>query len=358
VSHEQLAALWRSFVAEEAAGYSPLYAAIVGAAAEDDDVLALVASAPAASQYPLLTLAAVHDLVLAGELPTLAAVYRGEAPVDGAPALWRSAVLDNRTRVLEVLHTRFVQTNECGRSSVLALGLAAIADLVGGRPDLLVDAGASAGLNLLFDRYRLEVGAHGVWGDASSPVVCACDVRGRPPASDLSLVTVPVRVGLDRAPVDVTDPVAARWLLACTWPDTGRLERTRAAIEIAAASPPEIRVGDLVDGIGPLLSSLADGAGVGLACVVTSWAFGYLDVPQRKAFVAGLAGAGRSRRVAWLSLEHPHAVHGLDGAHPPRTRFDTSPSLVGLTVFGADGIELQRPLAHVQPHGRALEWIG
>jgi hypothetical protein len=281
-------------------------------------------------------------------------VYRGEAPVDDAPALFRAAVLDNRAHVSDVLRTRFVQTNECGRSSVLALGLAAAADLLGARPDVLVDAGASAGLNLLYDRYRLEVGEHGVWGDAASPVVCACTVHGKLSAADLSLVDVPVRVGLDRAPVDVTDPIAARWLLACTWPDTGRLERTRSAIDIAASAPPDVRHGDLVGDIGPLLASVAEGASV--TFVVTSWAYAYLDVPQREGFVAALADACRSRTVAWLSLEHPEAIPGLH-APEPASKFGTSPSLVGLTVFGAGGVEMQRPLAHVHPHGSALEWI-
>jgi hypothetical protein len=147
-------------------------------------------------------------------------------------------------------------------------------------------------------------------------------------------------------------------LLACTWPDTGRLDRTRAAIEVAASSPPDVRRGDLVADIGPLLASLSTVSGGGVTCVVTSWAFAYLDVPQRQAFVAALTDAGRSRPVVWLSLEHPQAVPGLDAASPPATRFDNSPSLVGASLFGASGIELQRPLAHVQPHGSALEWIG
>src|SRR5687767_9273057 len=109
-AHEDLAAVWRWFVAEEAVGYSPLYTAIVTAAAADEDLLALVASAPRESHYPLVLLAAVHDLVLAGELPELAVVYRGEAPVDTAPSLFRAAVLDHRDHVLAVLHNRFVQT--------------------------------------------------------------------------------------------------------------------------------------------------------------------------------------------------------------------------------------------------------
>jgi hypothetical protein len=357
VKHDELGAVWRHFAEHEAAGYSPLYAAIANAAGADDELLEVVASAPPSSQYPLLTLAAVHDLVLAGASPSLAAVYRGAAPAADAPALFRAAVLDNRSHVLEVLHTRFVQTNECGRSPALALGLAATAALLGATPHVLVDAGASAGLNLLYDRYRLEVGEHGVWGDPSSPVVCPCAVSGRPPVPVASLVTAPMRVGLDRSPVDVSDPIAARWLLACTWPDTGRLERTRAAIDIAASAPPDVRGGDLVDDLAPLVASSSDAAGGGLACVVTSWAFGYLDVPQRAAFVAALTDAGRSRPIAWLSLEHPQAVPGLEAGGPPVTRFGSGPSLIGLTAFGTDGIELQRPLAHVHPHGSALEWI-
>lgn len=351
-SHDELAALWRWFVAEEASAYSPLYAAIVAAAADDKELLALVASAPEASQYPLMTLAAVHDLVLAGELPDLAAVYRGDQPIDAAPALFRAAVLDHRAHVLGVLHDRFVQTNECGRAAPLALGLAAAAAVVG-VPAALVDAGASAGLNLLYDRYRLEVGDGRVWGDPASPVVCSCEVRGTAPTT-LDLVDVPVRVGLDRAPVDVTDPTAARWLLACTWPDTGRLDQTRAAIALAAADPPDIRSGDLVTGIAPILDELD---GDGPICVVTSWALGYLDLDQRAGFVDALVAASGAHTIAWVSLEHPGAVRGVDAPAPPTTPFSTVPSLIGLTVLQAKRIDAQRALAHVHPHGSALEWI-
>lgn len=350
---EELAALWRWFVGEEASRYSPLYTAIVKAAAADPDVLALVAAAPPESQYPLLILAAVHDLVLAGDLPELAAVYRGEGPVDAAPPLFRAAVLDHRDHLLRVLHERFVQTNECGRTPAIALGLGAVA-ATAGPPEALVDAGASAGLNLLYDRFHLEVGDLGIWGDPDSPVVCSCAVHGRPPLP-VAFVDVPRRVGVDRAPVDLTDPAAARWLLACTWPDTGRLERTRAAIEIAKTSPPDVRTGDLANDVAPLLAEL-DGSGP--VCVVTSWTLVYLDLDQRAAFVDALAAAGRTRPVAWLNLEHPGAAPGIEMAAPPTTSFSAGPSVMGLTVFGAQGVESQRGLAYVHPHGSVLEWVG
>ena len=350
---DQLAQLWRWFVTQEASRYSPLYAALVSAAADDDALLALVASAPESSQYPLMTLAAVHDLVLAGELPDLAAAYRGDVPADRAPSLFRTAVLDRRDHVLEILHTRFIQTNECGRATPLALALAVAAEAVG-QPVALIDAGASAGLNLLYDRYRLEAGDHGIWGDPASPVVCECEVSGAPPHA-VEFVDVPVRVGLDRNPVDVSDPAAARWLLACTWPDTGRLERTRAAIEMAQASPPHVRQGDLVADIGALLGEIeAEGA----VCVVTSWTLGYLDTYQRAEFVAALAQAALVRPIAWVSLELPDVVPGIDTKTPPLTTFSTAPSLVGLTICRRGRIESQRAVAHVHPHGEAFEWVG
>jgi hypothetical protein len=90
---------------------------------------------------------------------------------------------------------------------------------------------------------------------------------------------------------------------------------------------------------------------------VTSWALGYLDGGQRKGFVEALAQSGTARPIAWLSLEHPGAVRGIEPTTAPTTSFTAGPSLVGLTRFGQHGLESQRALAHVHPHGSALEWI-
>jgi hypothetical protein len=262
-------------------------------------------------------------------------------------------VLDHRDEVLTMLRDRSIQTNECGRAPAIALGLAAVTAAMG-RPEALVDAGASAGLNLLYDCYRLDLGEAGVWGDPRSPVVCGCEVRGGLPSS-LRFIDVPVRIGLDRAPVDVTDPVAARWLLACTWPDTGRLERLRAALAIAGASPPDVRAGDLVTGIGPLLDGID---GDGLVCVVTSWVLSWLAVDQREAFLEALVAAGSRRPIAWLSLDVAGTVPGIDAENSPTSTLTGAPCLIGLTTFGPAGVESQRPLAHVHPHGVAVQWIG
>ena len=61
------------------------------------------------------------------------------------------------------------------------------------------------------------------------------------------LPEISVRIGLDRDPMDLTDESNARWLLACIWPDTGRLPRARNAIATAQLSPPDLATGDAVE---------------------------------------------------------------------------------------------------------------
>lgn len=53
----------------------------------------------------------------------------------------------------------------------------------------------------------------------------------------------------------------------------------------------DVRTGDLVTGIGPLLDEIQ---GHGLLCVVTSWRLGYLETQQRTSFI----DAARARAPA------------------------------------------------------------
>ena len=347
---DQLAALWRRFAELEAGPYSPLYADIARAVAEDGDLLDLVRSAPPAAHMPILLLAAAHDVVLRGVEHPLADIYAGRRPAAEAPAAFRDLCLAHRDDVLAVLATRRIQTNECGRSALIALGLAAVAELAG-VPDVLVDAGASAGLNLVYDRYHLDYGTAGSRGDVASPVRVTCEIRNpRGPLPDLPPIRR--RIGLDRSPIDVTVEEDARWLLACVWPDTGRLERTAAAIALAARDRPEVRAGDMVGGVADVIRSLD---GDGLVCVLTSWAFAYLHGPDRAAFVASLVDASAARPVVWLSMESPGVVRGFP---PPAatTSFEIEPSVVALTRVDPSGTAAEA-LALAHPHGSALEWV-
>src|SRR5207253_8872737 len=140
----------------------------------------------------------------------------------------------------------------------IGLALTAVADRLGA-PLGLVDVGASAGLNLFCDRYLLDYGAAGVTGPADAAVRIACEVVGGHPRVAAALPDIAARTGLDLDPVDVRDDDAVRWLLACVWPDTGRLPRTRRALDEARKDPPHIVAGDAVEGVTDVVLGLPPG---------------------------------------------------------------------------------------------------
>jgi hypothetical protein len=157
-----LADIWIHIADTGCRDYSPLYDRICRIVAGSDAVLDLVRQAPPAGHFPNVLLGAVHYLLLGGLDHPLAAVYAGESDADPGP-LFVDVCLAHRAEILDLLATRHTNTNEVGRSALLGPALTAVADRLGA-PLGLVDVGASAGLNLLCDRYRLDYGAAGGTG--------------------------------------------------------------------------------------------------------------------------------------------------------------------------------------------------
>ncbi len=345
----QLSQVWRDFGEQECGAYSPIYAAICHSVAGDPELLALAAAAPPSGQQPNVLLAAVHSLILAGTTHPLADVYAGRADPNLGPALFRDLCLSQRADVSQILATRHTQTNEPGRAALLAPGLATAADLIG-EPIALLDAGCSAGLTLLIDRYRLEYGAAGSLGPAASPVTITCDLRGT--QAPLRLPAIAARLGLDRSPVDITRPDDARWLLACVWPGTGRLARTAAAMDLGRRHPPPVLPGDMVDDLDAALDTFDPGLPV---VVVTTSAFWYLDRRQRQAFPAVLERRARRQPLAWLSVDTAGVID-LIPVPPAKRRAGPSASVMGLVTFGS-GPPAGRALALCHPHGAWMEWV-
>jgi hypothetical protein len=344
---ERMSRAWRRFADDECGTYSPLYAAISASVAGDHELLALVATAPPGGQQPNVLLAAVHDLLLGGLAHPLADVYAGRADPGRAPALFRDLCLARRDEIQRTLAHRHTQTNEPGRSALLAIGLTAAVAAVG-EPIGLLDVGCSAGLNLLIDRYRFEYPPAHHLGPAGSPVSIACELRGPAPVP-ARMPTIAARLGVDRAPIDLADAEAARWLLACVWPDTGRLTRTAAAIEFARRYPPPVIAGDMVDDLDAALDTFDPGLPV---VVVTTSACGYLDIGQRRAFLEVLRRQAGHRRLAWLSTDMPGVVEILPTTIRPG---DPGAAEMALVTFDT-GAPVGRRLAWCHPHGAWLRW--
>ena len=344
MTRDELASWWRSFGETECRGYSPLYDAICAAVADADAVLDRLIDLPDHALQPNMLLAGVHDLVLRGDAPRLAQCY-DEADVAGAPAAFLDVVQDSWDRLVPLLEARRTQTNEIGRVAVLAPALAAVA---GAQAPTVVDVGTSAGLTLTLERCHIDYGSSGRLGPPDSPVRVVCEVlHGDPP---IRPTPVARRIGLDRRPLDPTDRADARWLLACTWPDTGRLERTRAAVELAAAHPPELRTGDAVADLPALLAEL-DGPLV----VTTTWVLAYLSPQRRGEFLDVLAAASVDRPVSWIGAEAPGVVVALPPVEPPEVDGASASVLGAISAVGGT-IADARVLAHAHPHGRWLWW--
>ncbi|TMR05478.1 DUF2332 domain-containing protein [Actinomadura soli] len=232
---------------------SPMYAELLTRAADEAaELVGDVLGKRTEAGFVIGMLGTVHRLVLEGRVPDLAAHYPtagGTAdPLDAWPA-FRDVLARHAAEIRAGLADP-PQTNEVGRASPLVGGLLT-ATAGHGLPVRLLEIGASAGLNLRADHFRILHG-HGGYGP-SSPVVLPDAWHGALPP-DVPL-TVTERLGCDPAPLDPSSPEARLRLLSYVWPDqTARVERLLAAFEVAARVPAKVvRAGaaGFLDGLAP-----------------------------------------------------------------------------------------------------------
>ncbi len=346
---EQLAGHFAAFAESLDDGRTPRYAAIARYAAAHPEVLRVLLAAPATQRAPVLLLAAVHDLLLAGAGGELAGHYPGitarPAPGDPGPAFGRF-VAEHEGELAAIVATRHTQTNEVGRCALLLPALGLLADALG--PLALIDVGASAGLTLLVDRYAYRYRPGADLG-AGRPVL-ECAVAGPVPLPT-RLPAVAARRGLDLHPVDLRDPVQRRWLTACVYPErVDRVARLRDALAVAQPDPPPVVAGDAVTDVARAVAGLAP---AGHPVVTTTWALSYLPARRQADFVAELDRAGRGTDLSWLALEAPALTPGLGLTGSA----DDHRSLLHLTTWRG-GRRQCTLLADCHPHGDWLHWLG
>ncbi|GAA4736498.1 DUF2332 domain-containing protein [Phytohabitans rumicis] len=306
-------AAYVEFAVREARGVSPAYERLALAVSRDDEVLALVGTLPPDKRQPNLLFGVVR--LLGG-------------PVDD-PVAFHDHTVANWPAIAAQMRVRATQTNEAGRCAALLPLLAALP-----QPLALLEVGASAGLCLYPDRYAYRYGDHMV--GTGEPLLDCLSVGRVPPDGVPDVVW---RAGLDLNPLDVADPADVAWLDALIWPEHAhRRARLRAAAAIAAADPPLLVRGDLVDDL-PALAARAP-AGATLVVFHTSVLY-QVPAPRRKAFaevVAGLPGH-------WIANENAEVL--------PYAALPESPDEGLYNVLALDGT----PLAWTRSHGQQLTWF-
>jgi hypothetical protein len=339
-----------------------LYRRLAEGAAADEQVASLLLAAAPGQARPVLWFAALHDLLLRHpELPA-ARWYPSVVGPDRVPSgdPWpdvRRTVLEHEEELRETIATHRTQTNEVNRAVYLAVGLALAARDLPASPLVLVELGASAGLLLTLDSYRIELDQPAgiqVLGAPDSPVTCVGVDRSAPPLPHLVLPPMGARVGLDLAPVDLDDEAAVRWLEACIWPDVpGRVERLRAAVALARRSRPCLVTGDMLDDAAAVVEAAARDVGDPHVVVFSSWALSYVASERREALAEVLAEVARSTgSLSWLTAEPVGCAPGL-----PQPGVDLPE---GTTVLGARRWRAGREVAPetwgtCHPHGSWLD---
>ncbi|UTF55193.1 DUF2332 domain-containing protein [Natronosalvus rutilus] len=330
--------------ADWASDVSPLYERLARGAADDPTLLDIAADASAGQPAPQLLLGAVHALLLDGDEHALADFYstRTDDPEAGDPyPHFREFCLTRESRIRDIVRSRRVQTNAVGRSAVLVPAFEHVSRIAGRDSLALVEVGASAGLNLRWDRYRHEYAGYGSYGP-NSAVRIEPLVRGdvAPPLSN-SRPEVVRRLGIDLNPLDVTDPADVRWMRALVIPDQRRRhERLRAAIEVAREDPPKVIAGDALDVLPDVIAGLPEDA---TPCVFSTHTLYQLEEDGVAALRDALARCSQRRRqpIHWLS-DDPFSERGV-----PTYRY----------ALLSDGTMEATRLTEYQSYGEWIRWL-
>ncbi|WP_274423361.1 DUF2332 domain-containing protein [Chelativorans sp. YIM 93263] len=281
---------------------------------------------------------ALHRLVLSGKDDDLAAAYPPHQVSDETVRKALSAALARHDGwICEALDSP-PQTNEIGRSAMLLPGFLHVGQETG-MPLAIREIGASAGLNLLFDRFSYRYG-EACWGDEASPVKMEPEVRGKVPPLG-GFLDIASREGSDIAPVAISDPEQRLKLKSFIWPDQpARLQRLDAALSLADETPFRLHKADAADFVGSQLVRRSDSE---VFVLFHSIMWQYTPASTRARIETMLDEAGNtpaSAPVAWLRME-PIAT-----ADPFAT--------LRLTLWPQAET---RDLARCDYHGRWIEWL-
>lgn len=277
---------------------SPLYSRLSPLIADDDDLMRLCQC----GRMPIsnLFLAAVQaeleksDHPLREWYPQLAG---GPTRDDDPWPVFRAFVLEHREAIRGHLTTRRVQTNEVGRTVYL---LPAFARLAAGRPVALVEFGASMGLNLCLDRFRVETEA-GSFGDPNARLTLRTSWSPRESTPTDGPPDVVSRVGVDLHPLDVASEADRDWLRALLWPEQAeRRPILDLAMQIAQELRPRVWQGDAVEETAKhALLAPADAVPI----VFQTHVFYQLAPEQIERFHALMLAASRERPM-WFVSRH------------------------------------------------------
>jgi hypothetical protein len=288
---------------------------------------------------PLRLAGGIHDLFRRGLAPELDAVYRGEMLDQAQVDILIGKIVRRHDAALLPWFGSAPQTNEAGRSSSFVAALHWLAERITPKFELL-EIGSSAGMNLLIDRFRYDLGGV-ISGPKCAPVTICPDWRGPPPPNKESIIKS-VR-GCDLNPIDVRDDNAADHLRAYIWPEMPeRFARMDAGIAMVRERGVDLVQADAADWIEAQLT-LPQETGT-TRVLMHSIVWQYLPETSQARITAAMELAAITatpeRPLAWIALETNRKTmrHELHVRYWP-------------------GGQIAVQLAEAHAHGVWVEWL-
>lgn len=289
---------------------------------------------PKGHSLPLRLASGLHALVLTQRDPDLVAAYPPHTVTDGVLKDSVGTALATHEAFLLDWITSPPQTNEVRRSAVLIAGAHHLAVLTGAQRLCLSELGASAGLNLMFDRYALHAGVARL-GPGPAALTLNPTWNGAAPVS--AEFDVNDRRGVDLNPLDPHNPDHALRLRSYLWADqTHRIALTDAAIK---ANDVVVDRGDAIDWLAHRLNTAPERS-LHMIFHTIAWQYFPKDAQAKGTDLIETAGgrATADAPLAWLRMEADE---------------DTRGASVSARVWPGDHhIQLGR----VDFHGRWVDW--
>ncbi len=321
---------------------SPMYEELAYGVSKDDDLLGIAAHTKAYQPPPNMLFAAVQYLLLAGEEHPLSSHYpiiAGETRVRAsAIADFRDFCFGHKEAVIEIIRSRRTQTNVVRRCTCLLPAFSLVSQ-ESRQPLALIDLGASAGLNLNFDRYYYSYRNLGTemlnWGTACSRIHLKAELKGSrsfpPLAPNISVAS---RDGIELDPVDLTDADQLLWLRSLIWPE--HVERHQQLVDAATElinSQIRLHEGDAAEVLPDLMSSIPHDYALVVYSTIALYQF---PTQSRERVKHALMTVSEKRPVWQIALEGREPTLSI-------TRYRN----------GANGTEI---LADASPHGWWIKW--
>ena len=248
MDQKALSNMFKRFSEEECKGTSELYEFLSLQIASDEQLLELSTYVSEGQPKPNMLFGAVHYLLLQGSNHQLKDYYESitnpPKNKEGSFPLFKDFCLKNKQKIINIVKSKLVQTNEVRRCAYLYPTFCYAFNQVN-KPLAMIEIGTSAGLQLMWDKFSYSYGNDNKFGDVNSTVHITAEVKGERPEIPISSPPVKSRIGVDLNIIDFNNDEDYNWLKSLIWPEhKERLKLFDDAAELLKKHPPNLINGD------------------------------------------------------------------------------------------------------------------